>query len=86
MEHILRPMNAQMAQSAPTHRHEELAAIRCPQSTLGQKGKILKMSMATYLPLFAVGASSLVAASAVSSLIPAPTPAKTMPPMKTFML
>ena len=35
---------------------------------------------ATYFPRFRVGASSEVTASAVSSLIPAPTPAKVMPP------
>lgn len=39
-----------------------------------------------YLPLFAVGASSDVTANAVNSLIPAPMPAKTMPPMKTFIV
>jgi hypothetical protein len=41
---------------------------------------------ATYLPRWLVGASSDVAASAVSSLTPAPTPAKTMPQIKTFIV
>lgn len=51
-------------------------------NTDGKKGKIEKINTATYFPLFEVGANSDVAARAVSSLIPAPTPANTMPQMK----
>jgi len=46
---------------------------------------IVKTSMATYLPRWLVGASSEVAARAVSSLTPAPIPANTIPQMKMFM-
>jgi hypothetical protein len=41
---------------------------------------MLKTRNATYFPRFAVGANSDVTAKAVSSLMPAPTPAKVMPP------
>lgn len=40
---------------------------------------------ATYFPRFAVGANSDVTARAVNSLIPAPIPANTIPPMKIFI-
>lgn len=42
---------------------------------------MVKIKTATYLPRFLVGASSAVAARAVSSPIPAPTPASAMPPI-----
>lgn len=42
---------------------------------------MVKIRTATYLPRLAVGASSEVAANAVSSLMPAPTPAIDMPPI-----
>jgi len=42
--------------------------------------------MPTYVPLFDVGASSEVTASAVSSLIPAPAPEIVMPAMKMFIV
>lgn len=41
---------------------------------------IVNIKIATYLPRFAVGAISDVAANAVNSLMPAPTPANVMPP------
>jgi hypothetical protein len=47
---------------------------------------MVKTSMATYLPLWLVGASSDVTAKAVNSLMPAPTPENTMPQMKTFIV
>lgn len=69
----------QMAQNAPIHRHEEWYAMSWPQSTEGQNGMMVRIKAATYLPRWLVGASSEVAASAVSSLTPAPTPANTIP-------
>lgn len=42
---------------------------------------MVKTKMATYLPRFRVGANSDVTASAVSSLMPAPTPARAIPPV-----
>jgi hypothetical protein len=47
---------------------------------------IVKTKAATYLPRWLVGASSEVAARAVSSLTPAPTPAKTIPHINIFMV
>lgn len=41
---------------------------------------MVKINTATYAPRFRVGAISEVTARAVSSLIPAPTPARAMPP------
>ena len=43
---------------------------------------MVKIRTATYLPRFAVGAISEVAARAVSSLIPAPAPASAIPAAK----
>lgn len=40
----------------------------------------MKIKTATYFPRLEVGANSLVAARAVSSEIPAPTPAMAIPP------
>ena len=42
---------------------------------------MVKTKMATYLPRSRVGANSDVTARAVSSLMPAPTPASAMPPV-----
>lgn len=42
---------------------------------------MVNTKMATYLPRFRVGANSDVTARAVSSLMPAPTPASAMPPV-----
>jgi hypothetical protein len=78
-----KPIEAQTPQRRPHHRHPAWDAISCPQRTDGQKGMIVKIKTATYFPRLEVGASSDVAASAVSSLIPAPIPAIAMPPISS---
>lgn len=79
-------MKAQTPQKQPIHRQLECEAMSCAQSTAGQKGMMVNTRMATYLPRCEVGANSDVTASAVSSLMPAPTPEKTIPQMKMFMV
>jgi hypothetical protein len=39
-----------MAQKHPIHRQEEWYAMSWPQSTEGQKGMMVKIKAATYLP------------------------------------
>lgn len=57
-----------------------------PHSTDGQNGTIVKTKTATYFPRLAVGAISEVAARAVSSEIPAPMPAMTIPPVSSSVV
>jgi len=74
------PMETQTPQSNPHHLQPAWDAISWPHNTDGQNGMIVKTNIATYLPRLAVGASSDVAARAVSSEMPAPTPAIVIPP------
>ena len=76
---MTKPTNAQTAQRVPQWRQVLWEAMSWPQRTEGQKGTMVKMRTATYLPRLRVGASSEVTARAVSSLIPAPAPAMDMP-------
>ena len=46
---------------------------------LGTKGTIVKIKIATYCPLFLVGASSEVTDKAVNSAMPAPAPTMVIP-------
>ena len=80
MSVIKNPKAAQAPHNAPQYLQPCLDAINCAQSTEGQKGMIVKTKIATYMPRFRVGAISDVTARAVSSLMPAPTPASAMPP------
>ena len=72
-------MAAQSPQRRPQYLQPAWAAMSWAQRTEGEKGKMVKIKTATYLPRFEVGAISEVAASAVSSLMPAPTPASAIP-------
>ena len=78
---MIRPTAFQTPQSTPQYLQPELDAISCPHKTDGQNGIMVKTKMATYLPRFRVGANSDVTANAVSSKIPAPIPARVMPPV-----
>ena len=80
MSVIKNPKAAQAPHRAPQYLQPCLDAINWAQSTEGQKGMMVKTKMATYMPRFRVGTNSDVTARAVSSLMPAPTPASAMPP------
>ena len=80
------PTADQAPHNAPQRLHDESRAINCAQRTEGQKGRMVKIRTATYVPRFRVGASSEVTASAVSSLIPAPAPAIAIPAAQRIKL
>lgn len=83
---MTRPTAFQIPQRRPQYLQPELEAINCPHNTEGQNGMMVKTRMATYLPRFRVGASSDVTANAVSSKIPAPIPARVIPPVIVSVL
>lgn len=63
----------------PTKRQLAYDAISCAYMTDGMNGSTVTTTDATQKPRRDAGASSAVPASAVSSLIPAPTPDTVMP-------
>src|ERR1700753_1459308 len=92
---MINPRKFQIAQMSELYCQPNALVMRPPYRTEGMKGTILKMTFsfsrrqiweyvlnAIYLPLDFVGAISEVAASAVSSSIPAPIPLSAMPPFR----